>query len=50
MFLLGERAGVVAFWPIDFEAESGKFGDAWHHAAGARGGVVRALRRPKVAA
>jgi hypothetical protein len=36
--------------PIDFEAESGKFRNAWHHAAGARGGVVRALRRQKVAA
>ncbi len=35
--------------PIDFEAESGKFRDAWHHAAGARG-VAAAPRRQKAAA
>jgi hypothetical protein len=35
--------------PIDLEAESGKFRDAWHHTADARG-VVAALRRQKAAA
>jgi integrase len=35
--------------PIDLKAESGKFRDAWHHAAGACG-VAAALRRQKAAA